>query len=56
MKKKIIKFTLRTSEDISQKFQYVAGYSAHSAKRELESVIKRYITEFEKKHGPILLE
>ncbi|MDE7321837.1 MAG: hypothetical protein K2N73_03750 [Lachnospiraceae bacterium] len=56
MDEKIIKFTFRTSKDTSQRFRYVADYNARSANRELEVIVKRHIAEFEKKHGPIVLE
>lgn len=49
----ISKFTLRIDCDLLKKFRFVAGYSARSANRELEILIKKHVTEFEKKHGNI---
>ncbi len=56
MNEEIIRFTLRTSKDMSQKFHYVASYSGRSSNFELQIIMKRHIAEFEKKHGPIVLE
>lgn len=47
------KFTLRINEDILKKFRYIAEYNARSANRELTILIRKHITEFEKKHGKI---
>ena len=47
------KFTLRTNSEGLQKFRYIAAYSACSANRELEGIMKKHIAEFEKNHGEI---
>lgn len=50
------KFTVRTDSELLKKFRYVAESNARSANRELEVLMKRHISEFEKKHGKIELE
>ncbi|MCM1499801.1 MAG: Arc family DNA-binding protein [Clostridium sp.] len=50
------KFTLRTTNEILRKFRYVADYNARSANRELEVLMKRHISEFEKEHGKITFD
>ena len=49
------KFTLRTDTELLQKFRYVAEYNARSANRELEVIMKKHISDFEKAHGKIEL-
>ena len=56
MKTEQSKFTLRIDSELLQKFHYVAEYNARSANRELEMLIKKHISEFEKQHGKITLE
>lgn len=53
MESEIVKFTLRTDAELLKKFRIVADYNARSANRELEVLIKKHITEFEKEHGKI---
>lgn len=50
------KFTLRTNPDILKKFRYIADYDGRSANRELEVLMKKHITEFEKEHGQITFD
>lgn len=50
------KFTLRTDSDLLKKFRFVADYNARSANRELEVLMKKHISEFEKEHGKITFE
>lgn len=50
------KFTLRTDAEILRKFRYVADYNARSANRELEVLMKKHISEFEKEHGKITFD
>lgn len=47
------KFTLRVDPELLKKFHFVAEYNARSANRELEVLMKRYVSEFEKLHGEI---
>lgn len=50
------KFTIRTDAEILKKFRFVADYNARSANRELEVLMKKHISEFEKEHGKIEFE
>lgn len=50
---KIAKFTIRIDAELLKKFRFVAGYNARSANRELEVLIRKHISDFEKKHGKI---
>ncbi|MDF2871887.1 MAG: Arc family DNA-binding protein [Anaerocolumna sp.] len=50
------KFTLRVDSELINKFRYVADYNALSANRELEVIMKKHISEFEKKHGRIKIK
>jgi len=56
MPSEITKFTLRTESEILKKFRFVAEYNARSANRELETLMKKHIAEFEKTNGKIKLE
>lgn len=56
MQSQISKFTLRIDSELLKKFRYVADYNARSANREIEVLIKKHISEFEKKCGKIELK
>lgn len=56
MQSDLSKFTLRTDPELLKKFRFVADYNARSANRELEVLMKKHVTEFEKKHGKITFE
>lgn len=47
------KFTLRIDSQLLQKLRFIADYNARSANGELEFLIRRYVAQFEKKHGKI---
>lgn len=47
------KFTLRTDPTLLRAFQYIAEYNGRSGNREMEMLIKKYVADFEKKHGKI---
>ncbi len=49
MQSNIAKFTLRTDPELLLKFHYVAEYNGRSANRELDKLIRRHVSEFEKK-------
>ena len=49
MQSNIPKFTLRTDPELLLKFHYVAEYNGRSANRELDKLIRRHVSEFEKK-------
>lgn len=44
----ISKFTLRIDSELLQKFRYVAEYNGRSANRELDRLIRKQVSEFEK--------
>ena len=48
-----VKFTVRTNSELLKKFRYVAEYNARSANREIEVLMKKHVSEFEKDHGKI---
>lgn len=50
---KIAKFTIRIDAELLKKFRFIAEYNARSANRELEVLIRKHISDFEKKHGKI---
>ena len=49
----IAKFTIRIEPKLLKKFRVVAEYNARSANRELEVLMRKYVSEFEKLHGKI---
>lgn len=49
MRSNISKFTLRTDPELLLKFHYVAEYNGRSANRELDKLIRKHVSEFEKK-------
>lgn len=51
-----VKFTIRLSPELLKTFRYVAEYNARSANRELQVLMKKYISEFEELHGKITFE
>jgi len=46
-------FTIRIDPLMLQKIRYIAEYNARSANREVETLIKNHIADFEKEHGVI---
>lgn len=54
MSYQISKFTLRIDSDLLKKFCYVAEYNARSGNREMEILIRKHVSAFEKKHGKIV--
>lgn len=52
----VSKFTIRVDKELLKKFRYVAEYHARSANREIEVLMKRHISEFEKSNGEITFE
>ena len=49
----ITRFTLRIETELLEKFKYIAEYNARSANREIETLMKKHILEFEKLNGKI---
>ena len=56
MKDNLPRYTLRISKNLLDKLGYVAEYEGRTKNKELEQLIKRRITEFEKEHGKINLD
>ena len=48
MRSNISKFTLRIDTEMLLKFRYVAEYNGRSANRELDRLIRKQVSEFEK--------
>ncbi|MGF6990389.1 hypothetical protein M2150_001650 [Lachnospiraceae bacterium PM6-15] len=53
MASKLPQFTVRTSDDVLYKVRYIAEYNGRSANKEVEQLIKKHISAFEKEHGEI---
>lgn len=49
------KFTLRTNQQTLDKFRYVADNNFRTMNRELEMLMQKHITEYEREHGEIQL-
>lgn len=50
------KFTFRVDSQTLKKLRYIADNNFRTVNKELEMLVKQYIAEFEKKHGPIKIE
>lgn len=49
-------FGLRVDADILAKFRYVSEYEGRSANSQLIRLMVKFIAEYEKEHGKIVLE
>ena len=49
------RLTVRLNPTQLEKLRYIAEYSARSASREVDFLIRKHIECFEKEHGPIQL-
>ena len=49
------RYTLRVSPELLEKLGYIAEYEGRTKNRELEQMIKKRISDFEKEHGEIRL-
>ncbi|MEN6349923.1 MAG: Arc family DNA-binding protein [Syntrophomonas sp.] len=56
MSSEMPRFTLRTSNELLQKIGYIAEANGRSANKEIEMLLKRYVAQYEKKHGLIPAE
>ncbi len=56
MKENLPRFTLRVPRVLLDKLEYIAEYEGRTKNRELEQMIKKRISQFEKVHGEIMLE
>ena len=55
MASKLPMFGFRTTRENLDKLNYIAEYNGRSSNKELEQLLIRYISDFEKKHGSITL-
>ncbi|MBO5022380.1 MAG: hypothetical protein J6C53_02760 [Clostridia bacterium] len=53
MKKDYPRYTLRVSKELLFKLSYIADFYGRTKNREIEYVLKKHITEFEKQYGVI---
>ena len=53
MKDNLPRYTLRISQNLLNKLDYIAEYEGRSKNKELEQLVKRRVAEFEKEHGTI---
>ncbi len=53
---KLPKFTLRISESLHRKMEYLTAISGRSKNKEIEFALKRYIRDFEAKNGAIEID
>lgn len=51
----ILRYTLRIDRELFGKFRYIAESEGRSANKQIEQFMKRYVREFEAKHGEIVL-
>lgn len=47
------RFSLRIEESLLDKFAYIAEYNARSINGELQTIIKKCVSDFEKQNGQI---
>lgn len=53
MKDNLSRYTLRVEQALLDKLGYIAEYEGRTKNRELEQMIKKRISDFEKEHGEI---
>ncbi len=53
MEKKYLRFTLRTSEELLNKMEYISSYYGRTKNKEIEQLIKKHVKEFENIYGEI---
>lgn len=56
MKKNYPRFTLRVSQELLSKISYIAEANSRTKNREIEMIIKRYISDYERLYGKISTE
>ena len=47
------KYTLRITNSLHKKLDYMASFNGRSKNKEIETAIKRYVRDFENLHGNI---
>ena len=53
MQDNLPRYTLRISQNLLNKLDYIATFEGRSKNKELEQLIKKRIAEFEKEYGAI---
>lgn len=53
MKDNLVRYSLRIDSSLLDKLGYVAEYEGRTKNREIEQLIKKRVTEFEKEFGEI---
>lgn len=56
MPSKLPQFTIRIDPIMLKKIRYIAEYNARSANREVETLIRKHIKDFEREHGIISVD
>ena len=56
MSSQINPYPLRIDEDLMSKFRYIAKINSRSINKEIEFVIKQYVTTYENENGTITVE
>lgn len=51
--KNISRYPLRITETLQEKIKYTANFNGRSRNKEIETAIKRYISDFERLYGTI---
>lgn len=51
----ILRYTLRVDRELFKKFRYIAESEGRSANKQIEQFMKRWVRDFEEKHGEIVL-
>ncbi len=47
------RYTMRIERSLLDRLQYIAKYEGRTANKQLEQLVKRLVSEFEKVHGEI---
>ncbi len=56
MKNEMGRFTLRIPKTLLDKIGYIAEYEGRTKNKEIEQLVKKRISDFEKEHGIIEVE
>jgi len=56
MKDNLPRFTLRVPQILLDKLEFIAEYEGRTKNKELEQMIKKRISQFEKIHGEIQID
>ena len=56
MKDNMTRYTLRMPRIIFDKLHYISEYKGRSANKQIEQIVKKFISDFEAEHGEITEE